>query len=202
MSAIRYTGTCAHGHHVCANRQYILCDCLEKDFTTDELIKTCSKCSCFVSLCCQHRWEIKPKPCHGYRLVFTDGACLSNGQAYATSGVGIALGMQAELQKSITVDDTVDPGATRSSQRAELLAALLGLRALRSLKEAGEVYPLGGHRKRRDPHVDTSGNWIIATDSKYVVDGMTDWLPTKWKVRVEPLPSRSWPQPWLYARSF
>lgn len=114
------------------------------------------------------------------------------------SGVGIALGMQAELQKSISVDDTVDHGAKRSSQRAELLAAVLGLRALRSLKEAGETHP---RSKRRDPDVDITGNWIIATDSKYVVDGMTDWLPNKWKVRLYAPSSHGRPQTWLYARS-
>ena len=181
-------GTCPRPHHVCADRQYILCDCLESDFSPAELIKVCRDCSCFVSLCCQHRYEFDPKsrPCHGYRLVFTDGACLSNGQATAASGVGIAMGMQAELQKSIPIDDTVDPGAKRSSQRAELLAAVLGLCALRSLSEAGDAHPSGGRRKKRDPHQDNISNWIIATDSKYVVDGMTDWLPNKWKVCITP----------------
>ena len=53
-----------------------------------------------------------------------------------------------------------------------------------------------------DPDVDITGNWIIATDSKYVVDGMTDWLPNKWKVRLYGPLSHGRSQNWLYARSF
>lgn len=92
------------------------------------------------------------------------------------------MGMVPRLQMSLPVDDTVELAAKRSSQRAELLAAIFGLRALGSLKDAGELHPADWAKRR---NADKPSNWIAATDSKYVVDGMTNWLPTKWKVRMQ-----------------
>ncbi|KAL5404080.1 hypothetical protein PMIN04_012664 [Paraphaeosphaeria minitans] len=60
----------------------------------------------------------------------------------------------------------VDNIPLRTNQRAELCAAKLGLDFL---AEAHTKEPKG-----------KAEAWIIATDSKYVVEGMTEWLPT-WK---------------------
>ena len=60
----------------------------------------------------------------------------------------------------------VDNFPLRSNQRAELCAAKLGVELL------AEAYAEESKAKA----------WIIATDSEYVVKGMTEWLPT-WKVR-------------------
>ncbi|KAH7918768.1 hypothetical protein BV22DRAFT_1186030 [Leucogyrophana mollusca] len=60
----------------------------------------------------------------GFRriLVFTDGACLDNGKDYAT-GMGIAIGLGGEDvdQWAIPIDDSIDPGAPGTNQRAELV---------------------------------------------------------------------------------
>ena len=66
---------------------------------------------------------------------------------------------------NITVDDTVDPGAARTNQRAELLAAIAGL------------------NKLKESYEEDRGEYIVVTDSEYVVKGITEWFPT-WRVRL------------------
>ncbi|KAH9829460.1 ribonuclease H-like domain-containing protein [Rhodofomes roseus] len=165
------------------NRQFHLCEYLENNYSTGDLIKTCPDCSRFFVVCCQHSEHRRPLPCHRYRLVFTDGACLSNGQTAATSGLGAAIGQESYQQSSVPVDNTVDPGAKRSSQRAELLAAIEGLRLLEFVEGPGDAHHrlYNRHGKPGDESTVSYNNWIITTDSKYVVDGITDWLPNKWK---------------------
>lgn len=68
-----------------------------------------------------------------------------------------------------SIDDETDKGP-RTSQRAELLAALMGLLSLRVLD--GTCHSSSGHGDGRPKE------WIIATDSEYVVKGMAEWLPT------------------------
>ncbi|KAH9923649.1 ribonuclease H-like domain-containing protein [Fomitopsis serialis] len=166
------------------DRQFHLCESLSDYYSTEELIMTCPDCSRFVALCCQHRNHGRPRACHHYQLVFTDGACLSNGQTAATSGLGVAIGQDAELQWTVPVDDIVDPNAKRSSQRAELLAAIEGLRLLNAVDGPEDAHSrlYNRHGKPGDKPTVSYRNWVITTDSKYVVDGMTDWLPNKWKL--------------------
>ncbi|KAF2870201.1 ribonuclease H-like domain-containing protein [Massariosphaeria phaeospora] len=57
----------------------------------------------------------------------------------------------------------VDNFRVRSNQRAELCAAKLGIELF------AEAH---AERPKSDAKV-----WIIATDSEYVVKGMTEWLP-------------------------
>lgn len=170
------------------NRKYELCDYLQQQFSTELLITSCSDCTTFLSVCCQHKDHARALPCHNFRLIFTDGACLSNGTAKATSGVGIATGQADDLQFSYPIDSSIDPTGKRTSQRAELLAAILGLRAVQSTRE---ILPDNPHERFYNRHKPTGENdrlpsyWIITTDSKYMVDGMTDWLPNKWKVSLQ-----------------
>ncbi|TFY61141.1 hypothetical protein EVJ58_g4689 [Rhodofomes roseus] len=165
------------------NRQFQLCEYLKNNYTTEELIETCPDCSRFLATCCQHRGHGRPRACHHYQLVFTDGACLSNGQTTATSGLGVAIGLESDLQWSVPVDDTVDLDAKRSSQRAELLAAIEGLRLANVVSGPEDAHNRLYNRHGRPGEKPTAPyrNWIITTDSKYVVDGITDWLPNKWK---------------------
>ena len=168
-----------------SNRKYILCDRL-KGFDTQELIVSCPDCAYFFSLCCGTNDHRQSRPCHHFRLVFTDGACKDNGRAGATAGLGIAFGRQPSQQFSIPVDETVDPDARRTSQRAELLAALEGLRRLGDADEFDapheRLYNRHGAIRAGTVESDNRAKWIVTTDSEYVVKGMTDWLPNKWKV--------------------
>ena len=161
-------------------RKMVFCDRLQT-FETDELIKTCPDCRCFVLYCChcsQTRGEEGP-PCHHFRLVFSDGACRLNGQIGATAGIGILYGEETSTQWAIPITSELDPGQKRTSQRAELLAALA---AVRFMAEADRL-------NRENATVEDEGDglvvrdsaWVVATDSEYVVKGMTEWLPT-WKV--------------------
>ncbi|KAI5827452.1 ribonuclease H-like protein [Schizophyllum commune Tattone D] len=64
------------------------------------------------------------------------------------------------------VTDDMDPGQKRTPQRAELLAALMGLRrAMDGDLHDYEGYDAAAVKER-----------IIATDSEYVVKGMTEWM--------------------------
>ncbi|CAG5158134.1 uncharacterized protein ALTATR162_LOCUS5000 [Alternaria atra] len=60
----------------------------------------------------------------------------------------------------------VDNFPVRSNQRAELCAAILGLELV------AKTYDKNSNSE--------AGAWIVATDSEYVVKGMTEWLP-KWR---------------------
>ena len=67
----------------------------------------------------------------------------------------------------------MDPGQKRTPQRAELLAALMGVRrAMDGDLHDYEGYDVAAVKER-----------IIATDSEYVVKGMTEWMG-QWKVCV------------------
>jgi len=80
-----------------------------------------------------------------------------------------------QQQWAIPVDDTIDPNphAVRSSQRAELLAAI------RALCLIEDKFADDDHDSQHNPS--GTREWIIATDSNYLVNAMTDWLPNKWK---------------------
>ncbi|THU86997.1 ribonuclease H-like protein [Dendrothele bispora CBS 962.96] len=193
-----------------SNRLFKFCEHMFDNKPLSELTtKVCSSCNRFYGPCCQHYNRPYYFPCHYYKLVFTDGACLSNGQRgvivmegltfgrrppSSRAGIGAAAGQGKSEQRSKPVDDTMDPGMPRTSQRAELLGALEGLDLLSTLwKEAlreaakkkkrvhGEVKK---HRSRdqtnEDDDDDDSQKWIVATDSEYVVRGITQWYPA-WK---------------------
>ncbi|KAL8787636.1 MAG: hypothetical protein Q9195_007682 [Heterodermia aff. obscurata] len=119
--------------------------------------------------------------CHHYRLIFTDGACRLNGQADATAGIGIAIGGTEPRHLSLAIDDELDPGQKRTSQRAELLAALTGVGYLitEHKNSRGDEKKEATKKKHRGSQ-DKKSTWIIATDSEYVVKGMTEWFPA-WK---------------------
>lgn len=75
---------------------------------------------------------------------------------------------------SIPIADSADNFPLRSNQRAELYAAKLGLELLAKVDGVNT-------KERTGKPKGESEAWIIATDSEYVVKGMTEWLP-KWKV--------------------
>ena len=70
---------------------------------------------------------------------------------------------------SLAITEAMDPGQRRTSQRAELLAAIEGVRR----STVGDVHVYYGNAPKAR---------IIVSDSEYVVRGMTEWLP-QWKVR-------------------
>ena len=172
------------------DRKLTFCPLLSSS-PTDELIRTCDNCDCFFVYCCHCNMKYgnggrnanNSLICHHFRLVFTDGACRMNGQAGATAGIGVACGEEDIDQRSIAITDDLDPGQRRTSQRAELLAALAGLDYL---TEAHELYhddeKKEGRKRQKLSSEEKTSAWVIATDSEYVVKGMTEWLPT-WKVR-------------------
>jgi len=160
------------------SRRFIFCPTLQDNYTTDELAPQCAHCGRFFVLCCQDR--DRTDVCHHYRLAFTDGACLSNGKDDATAGLGIAIG-DLELgidHWAIPVEDFMDSDhPKRTSQRTELLAAIEGLDRLRLAELATEESKGKYSKGRKSPP-----EWVIATDSEYVVKGITEWFPS-WKRR-------------------
>ncbi|KAF7299946.1 Ribonuclease H-like protein [Mycena chlorophos] len=138
----------------------------------DELIESCEYCGRYYMLCCQHPSWRTGRACHHYPVVRVDGACLRNGRPNAEAGIGCALGDEAEGPEaekhhiSRVVTERMDPGKTRTSQRAELLAALYGLDLL-----------VNAERCEGDSDALVC---VVAADSEYVVKGITEWLP-RWK---------------------
>ncbi|KAK7022186.1 ribonuclease H-like protein [Favolaschia claudopus] len=139
----------------------------------------CNSCERFFARCCRSSAG-DVSACHGHPLVFVDGSCLANGQHNARSGIGFAIGDNALDQVSLSVTNNMDPldlSRPRTSQRAELLAAIHGLRTLinATLNENG-CQPI------RCLHMgpDLTSEWVVVADSQYVVKGITEWVP-QWK---------------------
>lgn len=170
LHAMSYTREQSSGEGVIA-RRLTFCPRLQ-GWPIHRLIRKCPDCKDFVLHCCacEKSYETDIRPCHHYRLVFTDGACLSNGQFGAAAGVGVAVGEDERSQLAKPVDDELDAFPKRTSQRAELLAALEGLRFITMIDHLNSK-----------KHTTDSKEWVITTDSEYVVKGMTEWLPA-WKV--------------------
>jgi ribonuclease HI len=102
-------------------------------------------------------------------VTFTDGACRQNGKPEARAGAGVAFSNRKENNISSPITDEEDNYPVRTSQRAELYAVKLALLVFQlRLQDAQDSNP---------------GSCIIATDSEYVVKGITTWLPT-WKVSM------------------
>lgn len=179
----QYDESAFEGAQRITQRRLEFCEYLSFAYTTDELIRKCDECHCFYATCCSHSaCGHNDTVCHHWRLVFTDGACSNNGRGDARAGIGIAIGDRRTLQWSMPIDDSLDPGAKPTSQRAELVAALEGVRKMAKLDK--ECYGLS-HGDSDEDEDEASGTkiWIVTTDSEYVVKGMTDWLP-KWRVRL------------------
>ena len=171
------------------DRKLILCPMLSS-LPTEDLIRTCEVCNRFFVFCCHCNNEYRNDGrradgsiCHHFRLIFTDGACRLNGQDGAAAGVGIACGEGKAYQLSLPITDQMDPEHKRTSQRAELLAALSGLRYLGLADGLNHGDENKGSKKENHRNSqERTTFWVIATDSEYVVKGMTEWLPV-WKVR-------------------
>jgi ribonuclease HI len=155
-----------------SNRRMGFCKTLLSKFNTDELYVTCNRCYRFHCVCCSD--FSNDILCHHYPVVFTDGACSANGSRGATSGIGGAYGEQAEHQWSIPVDDLVDANPVRTNQRAELLAAIEGVRRL------GDFILSSNRKPARNG---CKAEMVVATDSEYICKGVTEWMP-KWKVSL------------------
>ncbi|KZW04441.1 ribonuclease H-like protein [Exidia glandulosa HHB12029] len=174
------------GQGIRGHRRWYFCESVVKAHFPQELIRTCGNCGHFFTRCCPGEEQLREKGydpesserlCHNYCVVYTDGACLNNGRRDSPQfcGLGIAMGTGDDDQLSVPVNEEVDSGATRTNQRAELLAAIAGLNVWMHAFVNGGFPDKNTHTKDRRAV-------IIATDSEYVVKGITEWYPT-WKAR-------------------
>jgi ribonuclease HI len=85
------------------------------------------------------------------QLIYTDGACPSNGRLGGRAGVGIFFSQNDPRNLSARL-----PGTHQTNQRAELFAVLKTLEIL--------------HHQSCPP-----GEYVVITDSKYVVQAVTQW---------------------------
>ncbi|THU84753.1 ribonuclease H-like protein [Dendrothele bispora CBS 962.96] len=181
-----------------SNRLLKLCESVFYEPLSELTTKVCEDCDRFFGPCCQH-YE---RSCHRYKLVFTDGACLNNGKrgtgggaattssSLAKAGIGAAAGrVKSEQQRSIPVNNTLDPGMPRTNQRAELLGALEGLDLLSTLWQENleRKHEEDEGNQSDDGSTDSDDDarspiWIVATDSEYVVKGITQWY-SAWEKR-------------------
>lgn len=92
-------------------------------------------------------------------VVWTDGACTNNGQRGARAGVGVFFGARDPRNLSERLV------GRQTNQRAELTAAIRAVQLLNTSYGDDE-------RVRAE----------IVSDSKYVIDGITQWV-LKWRAR-------------------
>mmetsp|Transcript_17379 Transcript_17379/g.24918 ORF Transcript_17379/g.24918 Transcript_17379/m.24918 type:complete len:343 (-) Transcript_17379:151-1179(-) len=91
-------------------------------------------------------------------VIYTDGACKSNGTGLAVAGYGVFFGPNDLRNKAVPLE-----GSVQTNNRAELQAVLTALEILLQEAETGD---------RRSAEV--------RTDSNYVKKGLTEWIH-KWK---------------------
>ena len=96
-------------------------------------------------------------PTHAYRVVYTDGSCRGNGYRNSRSGIAAHYGSTTDHAAWESVD-------VQTNQQAELRAALLGVQLLLDTADTERCH---GPIQR----------FVIATDSMYVVRGITEWFP-------------------------
>jgi len=94
-------------------------------------------------------------------LIYTDGACPSNGTLEGRAGIGIYFGPNDPRNISARL-----PGKEhQTNQRAELFAVLKALEILYSAQKPG--------------------TYVIMTDSMYTIRGLKEWVPnwvrTRWR---------------------
>ncbi|KAK6363685.1 hypothetical protein TWF730_001105 [Orbilia blumenaviensis] len=161
------------------NRLWHACPTVQ-GLTPSERVLTCEDCEQFSFRCCQH----PDTACHHFRVFFADGACLNNGFPRSRAGVGIAIGMDEDDQFSLAFSEIEGEETARTSQIAELRAAIETVKVISAFYEANKPeHPIrlpGKHRKLMKDNNDVSNECIIAMDSEYVVNGMTDWI-YKWR---------------------
>ena len=97
-------------------------------------------------------------------ILYTDGACPSNGKTSSTAGIGIFYGPNDPRNVSLRL-----PGLYQTNQRAELYAVVHALEAY----PVPEINPPDIPNVSAPPHV-----VVIITDSKYVIKGITEWSTT------------------------
>jgi ribonuclease HI len=174
-------------------RKFSFCPTIS-GFDINNLIVECPKCTRFFAACCSDNsfggdmYDSEKPLCHHYQIVFTDGACSNNGQGdEAKAGLGVVIS-DVDLFWSVAVDDTVDT-APRTNQRAELLAAIEGLKKLElvfkycteGLEDKENHSKSAARRRRAIAEEDFRDTFIVVTDSEYVVKGITEWFPA-WRV--------------------
>lgn len=172
------------------NRKFSFCETLST-FELDELIVQCPTCTKYFAACCPHasfggsKLDPDKVVCHHFQLVFTDGACSNNGQDSAKAGLGIVIGDDDDYSWSIIVDDTIDDSAPRTSQRAELLAAVNGLKKLKELNDfcLDMEYEESRRKAAARRRAAKEKTYIVVSDSEYVVKGITEWFPA-WRVSL------------------
>lgn len=130
------------------DRKVVFCPKTQR-FSMNELIDTCDQCKWFYLYCCGHTSD--RNCCHHYRIVFTDGAYKMNGRPEATARIGLALGHVTDFQLAEPITNGMDPGHKRTSQRAELLAAIYGLR---------NVIANDGHRAGSKAAKKKDNDWV------------------------------------------
>ena len=100
------------------------------------------------------------------QIVYTDGACPSNGKDSSTAGIGIFYGINDPRNISLRL-----PGLYQTNQRAELYAVVKTLETYPSPppppSSSSSSHPLPQDRML-----------VIVTDSKYVIKGITEWSLT------------------------
>lgn len=87
-------------------------------------------------------------------VIYTDGSCERNGQKKSKAGYGVYFGEDDERNSSGKVE------GAQTNIRAEMTAAIMAMRAVLEHVEDERI--------------------VIATDSEFVVKGMTQWME-KWK---------------------
>ncbi|KAL7008865.1 hypothetical protein EMMF5_001612 [Cystobasidiomycetes sp. EMM_F5] len=127
----------------------------------EDYIEACRDCGTYLIKCPNH-----PRVyCHDRRVAYVDGACSFNGQPYATSGLGVAIGELNHQQFSKSITSRV----RHTNQRADIAAAISGLHRLAQVQEtSGGPSHCSCHAPAKE--------WIIATNSSQIVETMTDLL--------------------------
>ncbi|KAI0381707.1 ribonuclease H-like domain-containing protein [Hypomontagnella monticulosa] len=93
------------------------------------------------------------------QLIYTDGACKDNGSIDAVGGIGVVISESWRISKRLAPEISNDFRIYATSNRAELHAVIFALECKKWYNEGLDAL-------------------VIATDSHYVADGATLWIPS------------------------
>lgn len=158
------------------NRKFELSQAQVDNEVADNIVE-CPKCHDFSLWHCSHS-NRTDSACHHYRVLKVAGAYSGNDKSSARAAVGIVWGQDIHSQYSHTITLDYDLDEKSTTQRAEIWAASWGLQFFATIVESNAR--AGCHHRISKP-----SEWLIATSSDYVVEGMTKRLPL-WKVRWNP----------------
>ncbi len=141
-----------HFYRTCCENCWSSYECFNTDWRVG---LACPNCDFLFVPRRKNADDVADALCHCTLRVWCDGCCLDNGRPTARGGIGVYVSPRLMLSERLM--------GVQTNQRAEIVAAIRGVE-----------YVMASEAELNGKQL------LVITDSRYVVDAMTDWV---WKWR-------------------